>query len=63
MFSFLSYRQRMPPKFIERHVGTPSQRWDEMVAQLGEIAAQLEAIETSLGELKELVHVLAILRV
>jgi hypothetical protein len=34
-----------------------------MVAQLGEIAAQLEAIETSLGELKELVHVLAILRV
>ena len=53
----------MPPKFVEGHVGTPSQRWDEMHRQLGAIAAQLEAIEVSLTELKELVHVLAILRV
>lgn len=53
----------MPPKFVEGHVGTPSQRWDEMHRQLGTIAAQLEAIEVSLSELKELVHVLAILRV
>ena len=51
-----------PPKFVERHVCTPSQRTEEMMAQLRELAARMEAIEASLCELKELVHVLAMLR-
>jgi hypothetical protein len=53
----------MPPKFVERHMVTPSQRWEELEATLGNMAARLDTIEALIGELKEHIHVRAILRV
>ena len=54
---------RMPPKVMERHMMTPSQRWEELEQTLGNMAARLDNIETLIGELKEHIHVRAILRV
>jgi hypothetical protein len=53
----------MPPKFVERHMVTPSQRWEELEATLGSITARLDTIEALIGELKEHIQVRAILRV
>jgi hypothetical protein len=53
----------MPPKVMERHMMTPSQRWEELEQTLGSISARLDNIETLIGELKEHIHVRAILRV
>ena len=53
----------MPPKVLERHMVTPSQRWEELEQTLAGIAARLDTIEALIGELKEHVHVRAILRV
>ena len=53
----------MPPKVMERHMVTPSQRWEELEQTLGNMAARLDTIEALIGELKEHIHVRAILRV
>ena len=53
----------MPPKFVERHMVTPSQRWEELEQTLAGIAARLDTIEGIISELKETIHVRAILRV
>ena len=53
----------MPPKVMERHMVTPSQRWEELEQTLGKMAARLDTIEALIGELKEHILVRAILRV
>ena len=53
----------MPPKFVERHMVTPSQRWEELEQTLAGITARLDTIEALIGELKEHMDVRAILRV
>ncbi len=53
----------MPPKVMERHMVTPSQRWEELEATLGNMVARLDTIEALIGELKEHIQVRAILRV
>lgn len=53
----------MPPKFVERHMVTPSQRWEELEQTLAGIMARLDTIEVLLGEVREAVHVRAIVRV
>jgi hypothetical protein len=53
----------MPPKVMERHMVTPSQRWEELEQTLAGITARLDTIEGIIRELKEHVDVRAILRV
>ena len=53
----------MPPKFVERHMVTPSQRWEELEQTLAGMTARLDTIEGLIRELKEHVDVRAILRV
>lgn len=53
----------MPPEVVERHMATPAQRWAELERTLAGIAAPLDTIEALIGELKEVVHVRAILGV
>ena len=60
---FVSSFVRMPPKFVERHMVTPSQRWEELEQTLAGIMARLDTIEGIIRELKETIHVRAILRV
>ena len=52
----------MPPKVMERHMVTPSQRWEELEQALAGIAARLDTLEALIGDLKEHIHVRAILR-
>ena len=51
----------MPPEVVERHVATSAQRWAELEATLRNMAGRLEAIEATLGELRDVIHVRAIL--
>jgi hypothetical protein len=53
----------MPPEVVERHMATPAQRWAELERTLAGITARLDTIEALIGELKEVVHVRAILGV
>ena len=42
---------------------TPSPRWEELEQTLAGITARLDTIEALLGELREAIHVRAIVRV
>ena len=51
----------MPPEVVERHMVTPSQRWEELEQTLAGMTARLDTIEGLIRELRDVIHVRAIL--